>query len=275
MTQAAEWQGPVGSVWAAEYPRTDRSFAEFSPHLDRAIAQVAPDRGHALDIGCGAGSTSFALAAAKPGLAIAGYDIAPELIDAAKARASAYPNTHFATTDLNAGVPYPPAFDLLFSRHGVMFFDDPAMVFASLHAAASPGAPLVFSCFREPSLNPWAGRLAAAILGAPPSPPAGYAPSPFAFADPAFVTPMLANAGWHDIASEPIDYDYIAGEGDDPVEDAIGFFRRIGPVASALKSLPEDERPAALAKVRPLLEQGRDGDRIVFPAAAWIWRATA
>lgn len=275
MTGAAEWQGPVGSVWAAEYPRTDRSFRELSTYLDRAVAAAAPDHGDALDIGCGAGSTSFALAEAKPDLTITGLDIAPELIAAANARALDHPNTSFAVADLNTGVPYPPALDLLYSRHGVMFFDDPASVFTSLHAAANAGAPLVFSCFRSASLNPWAGELAAAILGAPPASPSGYAPSPFAFADQAFVSMMLAKAGWQQVTAEPIDYTYIAGEGEDPVTDALGFFRRIGPVASALNSLPEADRPAALDKVRPLLEAQRDGDRVTFPAAAWVWRARA
>src|SRR6476469_6037067 len=101
MTGAVEWQGPVGSVWAAEYSRTDRSFRELSAHLDRAIAAVAPQHGHALDIGCGAGATSFALATANPNLAITGLDIAPELIDAANARAAGHPNTRFAVADLN------------------------------------------------------------------------------------------------------------------------------------------------------------------------------
>ena len=55
MTGAEEWQGAVGSVWATEYQRTDRSFQHLSTHLDRAIRDAAPSTGTALDIGCGAG----------------------------------------------------------------------------------------------------------------------------------------------------------------------------------------------------------------------------
>ncbi|CAM3243468.1 Putative methyltransferase YcgJ [Sphingomonas antarctica] len=275
MTGAAEWEGPVGSVWASEYIRTDRSFAELSAYLDRAIRDAAPATGTALDIGCGAGSTSFALAAANPNLAITGLDIAPELIQVANDRAQGFAHIRFAVADLNAGLPDIAPPDLLFSRHGVMFFDDPAKVFARLHDAANPGAPLVFSCFRSPSLNPWAGQLAATILGQPPAPPTGYAPSPFAFADAAFVKALLQDAGWQNVTAEPVDYNYIAGESADPVADALGFFQRIGPVASALKMLQPVDRPGALEKIVPILEQHRDGDRILFPAAAWIWRAAA
>lgn len=59
MTSGQDWQGRVGDVWAAEWQRTERSFADLARHLDKAIAGVAPNRGRALDIGSGAGSTSF------------------------------------------------------------------------------------------------------------------------------------------------------------------------------------------------------------------------
>jgi len=39
MTGAQEWQGRVGQNWAAEWERTDRSFAALTPHLLAAIAQ--------------------------------------------------------------------------------------------------------------------------------------------------------------------------------------------------------------------------------------------
>lgn len=275
MGGAEEWQGAVGSVWASEYARTDRSFQYLSAHLDRAIRDAAPPTGTALDIGCGAGSTSFALAAARPDLDIVGLDVAADLVAAANQRASDYPNTRFAVADLNHGVPDLPPLDLLFSRHGVMFFDDPAATFTALHTAAKPGAKLVFSCFRSATLNPWAGDLAAAVTGETPPPPSGYTPGPFGFADPDFVTDMLTGAGWREVNEEAVDYDYVAGEGADPVTDALAFFRRIGPVARALKLAPDAERTALLDKLRPMLEANRAGDRIVFPAAAWIWRATA
>ena len=276
MTGAEEWQGPVGSVWAAEWVRTDRSFAPLSAQLDQAILEAAPQAGGtALDIGCGAGSTSFALAAARPDVRVVGVDVAADLIDVANERGADIPNTRFVVADLNRPVPDLPPLDLFFSRHGVMFFDDPGATFAALRASASPGAALIFSCFRAPALNPWAGQLAATVLGETPPPPSGYEPGPFAFADPAFVTPMLAGAGWQSVTAEPVDYDYVAGQGDDPVTDALGFFRRIGPVARALKLAPDADRAALLARIVPILERHRDGDRIVFPAAAWIWRAYA
>jgi SAM-dependent methyltransferase len=41
------------------------------------------------------------------------------------------------------------AFDLLFSRFGVMFFAEPARAFANLRTALKPGGRLAFACWRS------------------------------------------------------------------------------------------------------------------------------
>ena len=275
MTSAADWSGTVGGVWADEWRRTDRSFAGLSHHLDAAILAAAPDRGAAIDIGCGAGATSIALASARQGLAVTGIDIAHDLVAIARRRAAGLDNARFLAADLNRSVDGLPAADLFFSRHGVMFFDDPGAAFAALRRVAKPGAALVFSCFRDPSLNPWASDLVEAVTGAAPQPAAGYAPGPFAFADRAFVADLLARAGWHGAKADPVDYRYVAGAGDDPLADAVSFLRRIGPIARALRDVPDARRAAMLDKLAAALQKHREIDEIAFPAAAWIWRARA
>lgn len=277
MTSSPEWQGPVGEVWAAEWRRTDRSFAALAPRLDAAILAAAPTgAGRAVDLGCGAGQTSIALAAARSELFVKGYDISPELVGIATERAADRPNLSFAVADVaHHGDEVAAGAVLLFSRHGVMFFDRPADVFARLHAAVAPGARLVFSCFRSPSLNPWASALLGAVTGAAPAAPTGYAPGPFGFADAEWTAAMLAAAGWRAIEATPIDYSYVAGEGDDPVTDAATFFRRIGPASAAIRAASDADRAAMLERLAAALATYRDGDRITFPAAAWIWTAAA
>ena len=275
MTSASEWSGPVGGVWAAEWRRTDRSFADLSRHLDAAILAAAPGSGTVLDIGCGAGGTSLALAVVRPDLDVIGLDVAPDLLAVARDRAADLPNARFVDADLDRGISDMSSPGLVMSRHGVMFFADPAGVFAKLAGAAAPGAHLVFSCFRDRLLNPWAADLIADVTGQTPSAADGYSPGPFGFADRDFTAAMLAQAGWRDVTAEPIDFRYVAGEGDDPVADAVSFFRRIGPIAAALRAAPDDARPAMLDKLAAALQKRHDGTQVAFPAAAWIWRARA
>jgi len=276
MTDSTQWQTNVGSVWAEEWRRTDRSFADLAPHLEAAILDAAPGTGAVLDIGCGAGSTSLALAAARPTLSVTGIDLSPDLIAVATDRGAALPNARFQVAD--AADPPPPilggAHDMAVSRHGVMFFADPVAAFTTLRELLKPGAPLIFSCFQAPERNPWASEIAEAA-GGEPLDASGAAPGPFAFADPDHVADVLREAGWSDGHVRDVEYRYIAGEGADPVGDALSFLSRIGPAARALATLPEADRPAALARFHAVLERHRTGDAVTFPAAAWIWTARA
>lgn len=277
MTTAADWVGRVGEVWAEEWRRTDRSFAGLAPSLNAAILAAAPERGRAVDLGCGAGTTSIALARARPGLLITGIDISSQLVRVATERTADFPpSLQFMPGDLASNAArHAAGAHLLFSRHGVMFFDNPASVFVDLRQAAAPGARLVFSCFRKPALNPWATDLVEAVTGSPTPPPAGYAPGPFGFADAEWTNAMLVQAGWTEVKRESVDYRYLAGEGSDPVGEATALFRRIGPVARALADAPPDHRPAMLDRLTGALADHHYVDQVTFPAAAWIWSARA
>jgi SAM-dependent methyltransferase len=270
MAATMDWQGVTGQSWADEWRRTDRSFTALTEVLLARIGAEAGSR--ILDIGCGAGELSLALAKARPGAAVVGLDISAQLVDAATARADGA--ARFALGDAASWAAHGFAPDLLVSRHGVMFFDDPPAAFAHLSALAAHGARLVFSCFRAPALNGWASEIGTLVANPGAPLPDPFAPGPFAFADPERVRAVLGQ-GWTDIAFEPVDFTYVAGEGADPIADAEAFFARIGPFAMAMRSLSEGDRPALAARLRKVLERNRSGDRIEFPAAAWIVTATS
>lgn len=272
MVSTDEWTGRTGDVWADEWRRTDRSFNELSARLNAVILAAAPQTGHAVDLGCGAGGTSIALATSCPGLSVTGLDISSGLVAIARQRGSGITNLDFDVADTSTLDPAISA-DLLVSRHGVMFFGDPVAAFATIRAAARPGAKLVFSCFRERRENPWA-LLSDTLVGPPVPSPSDYVPGPFAFADRAFVSDLLGRSGWTNVEAEPVDYQYVAGQGSDPVADATDFFRRIGPVARAIADQPADRRADLLERLKALLTPYRNGDTIALPAAAWIWTAT-
>jgi SAM-dependent methyltransferase len=267
-----DWQTRIGDVWAAEWRRTDRSFTHLSPLLNAAILAAAPaGGGTVLDIGCGAGATSLAIATARPDLAVTGIDLSPALVTIAQARV---PHARFHVADA-AHDPIAVRPDLIVSRHGVMFFADPVAAFRRLRSLAQPGAPLVFSCFRDRAHNPWAGDLVAEVTGTPPLPAASYVPGPFGFADPALVADILARAGWSAAAPEPVDFAYVAGEGDDAIADAVSYFTRIGPLASTLAAIDPADRPRLIDRLAAALSHRHAGSCVQFPASAWIWRAEA
>lgn len=273
MTDASEWTGRVGTAWAEEWQRTDRSFGALTDRLlDQAALGVFT---RVLDIGCGAGEVSLRLAERNPRARVLGVDISPELLDVARRRGAKVANVRFSEADAamwKAGPGEHP--DLLISRHGVMFFADPTAGFAHLRNEARAAARLRFSCFRAHADNLWAALLAS-VLPSPQPASDPHAPGPFAFADPERVEKILDAAGWGKVAFEPVDYAMIAGEGPDAVEEAMAYFQRIGPAARALTELPPSKRESASERLRSVLARHCSEDRVSLPAAAWIVTANA
>ena len=271
--RTADWTGRVGETWAREWRRTDRSFAGLDETLVPAILAVAPSgRARLVDIGCGAGTTSLAITRARRDAEVIGLDLSPDLVAVAGDRAANDDpdgRCRFVVGDAVALAPTLAPVDRYFSRHGVMFFADPASAFARFAAAAAPGARLIFSCFAAVADNPWATE----TLGSPPAGSAAPQPGPFAFADPERVAAILAAAGWAATAPRRVAFRYVAGAGDDPVADALSFFGRIGPAAAALRTATDAERPALLDRLAKACRDRCEKGEVAFPAAAWLWSA--
>jgi SAM-dependent methyltransferase len=273
MTTAYDWTGRIGDVWAAEWRRTDRSFTNLTPYLNAAILAAATSRTRKIiDIGCGAGATTLATAQALPNATVTGIDLSPTLIEIARHLAETQTSASFECVDITVAAPNHAPTDLYVSRHGVMFFADPVMAFATLAKAAAPDAKLVFSCFAERAANRWATETITATGGNVDA-PATTAPGPFAFADSTYVATILESAGWEAAPPQRIDFAYRAGEGTDSVADAVDYFRRIGPAASAIRDAAPEERDRHIARLTQVCERHGNGDMVEFPAAAWIWTA--
>jgi SAM-dependent methyltransferase len=175
MTQATDWQGGVGRAWSQEWQRTDLSFSGLTPALLEAIGREPGTR--VLDLGCGAGELTLALAQRRAGAQILGIDLSADLVAVARQRAQArdgqeLTGLRFAQADATLWAEPDFVPDLLVSRHGVMFFDDPKAAFSHLAHVSAPGARMVFSCFRSPAQNIWASALAGLLppSGAPGNP---------------------------------------------------------------------------------------------------------
>ncbi len=274
MTDHLEWQGRVGDVWAEEWRRTDRALATMTVALNATILAAAPEGPfRALDIGCGAGETSLALAAARPDASIAGVDLSSALTDTARERAGGNPQLTFAVGDAVAHARATGPFDLLYSRHGVMFFPEPPAAFAAFHGSARPGAALVFSCFADPEDNVLAAPLARALGLAPPV--AGDAPGPYAFAREDDVVALLTTAGWRDVRGERVTFGYRVGAGPAALDDAVCFLSRIGPAAAAIRRGSDAEGLALTASLRAFLSNYLADNTVDLPASVWLFSARA
>lgn len=275
MSNSPQWATRSGDVWAERWRDTDQALAGLSPALHAAILAAAPDGPlRAFDIGCGPGSTSLDLAAARPDARIVACDLSPALVELARERLASFAGAQVVLGDAQAAAVANGPFDLLYSRHGVMFFANPVAAFSDLRRAVRPGGRLLFSCFQSWGLNPWACELASAAAGRPLAPP-GSEPGAFAFAEPPYVRGILDVSGWANARAQAIAFTYVAGEGPEGVADALSFLCAIGPAARAIEELPADAREDAILRVRRVIEAHSDGEQVQFAAAAWIWSAEA
>jgi SAM-dependent methyltransferase len=272
--QAQLWNGPSGRAWVDTQGPLDRLFRPFESLLADAASESGARR--VLDVGCGTGATTLAIAHRLGAEAdCVGIDISDPMIALAKRRADreGVP-TRFVRADAQRHAFANAGFDMLVSRFGVMFFDDPAAAFANLRHAMRASGAMHCIAWRSPGENPFmttAERAAAPLLpGLPQRRPDG--PGQFSFADPQRVRGILEEGGWSDIAIEPLDVACTM-----PEADLLPYLARLGPVGLLLQQVDGCLRERIIDVVRdafaPYVQEGE----VRFTAACWriIARADA
>src|SRR5918997_4752031 len=198
--QTARWLGPSGNAWVDQQDLLDAMFQSLE---ERLVAAVPADRRDVLDVGCGTGGTTVAVARRLgPTSRCVGVDISDSMIGAARQRAErAQVPASFIVADAQDHAFAPDTFDAVISRFGVMFFDDPGGAFANLRRAATSDAQLRFIAWRSADENPFMTRAERAARPLLPDIPARRpdGPGQFAFADAGWVQGMLQASGWADV----------------------------------------------------------------------------
>jgi SAM-dependent methyltransferase len=264
--QSASWNGASGRAWVDEQALLDGMFAAFEGLLAAAASEH-----HAravLDVGCGAGATTLAIAR-KVGAAgvCEGVDISEPLITAARERAAReHGSARFLVADAQTHAFAPAQFDLLVSRFGVMFFADPVAAFANLRRAMRDGGAMCVLAFRSVAENEFMTTAERAVGPLLPSLPPRIpdAPGQFAFANGERVRRILGEAGWTSVQLTPIDVPCSF-----PAAALPRYFARFGPAGLALQQADEATRTRLLEKLHVAFARYLAGDEVRFTAACW------
>lgn len=262
------WTNVTGPHWVREQRSYDRMLESISAILLAAVTATDEDR--VLDVGCGTGTFTAAVAE-RVGDAV-GVDLSPTMIAEATQR---FPELTFVVAD--AQVDALPGVDAVVSRMGVMFFDDPVAAFANLGAAVADGGTLTFACWRGLAENlvfTAGARALLAQLPAAPPPLDPLAPGPMALADPARVRGILIDAGWSAIDIEPLDTVCRFGlDGSDGITERLAQLAVGESGRRFAAEVPAEQQPAGWDAARvELLGHLVDGE-LELPAAAWLVRA--
>jgi len=275
--QIRYWNEESGPKWVRLQQRLDLQLAP----LGLAVIQragVKPGE-HILDVGCGCGQTSLELAGrVGPHGSVVGLDISQPMLTRAQERKKelATTNLEFIHADAQTHAFERERFDLIFSRFGVMFFEDPTAAFRNLRTALRSPGRLCFLCWQELAKNDWARvpLMAAMQHVPPPPPPLPHAPGPFAFADPDRVRHILTTAGFTDVMLETHQAALSLG-GATTVDEATEFTLEIGPVAFLLRTVDGETRLRVAHAIRESLTPyaGQNGVRLT--GTTWIVSAHA
>ncbi|MEL0083623.1 MAG: methyltransferase domain-containing protein [Gammaproteobacteria bacterium] len=265
------WEGAGGDLWARTMEVSERNFVSMSAVL---MAAADPQPGEqVLDMGCGGGVTSRDLARrVAPDGAVLGADISDTLVSFARQRHGDLDNLNFRRMEIGVTPLVEGAFDLIYSRFGVMFFNHPTDAFSQLHAALKAQGRLVFMAWRQIKENPWmyattragVAELPEALRPAAPEDP--FAPGPFALADADRTRELLTGAGFGSVSIEPLDdVMRMANE-----KTALEYLLALGPLGQILKQVNDERAMAVKAAMGEVLRGYATADELNIPSATWI-----
>ena len=272
--QAEFWSATGGEAWVDLQDQMDRQLSVVGA---ATLAALGARTGESIiDIGCGCGATTLDLAAAVGetgrviGLDISGPMIglaARRLADRGYSHATAVLGDAQTATLVDVGGPV----DAVFSRFGVMFFDDPVAAFTNIRALANVSARMAFVCWQEASKNRIfsdLGRELAKLFPGQPAPDP-HAPGPMAFADAERLRSLLASAGWSHIEiSAHLAPMQLFGTTDFDV--ALEASLRVGGAARLMQVVDDAAAQQIRDAARRVLESQWTENGAVVDSATWI-----
>lgn len=275
--QVEAWNSESGRAWVEHAEHFDAMLGPFGGAVLGRLDLEAGER--VLDIGCGVGATTVAIASTVAPATVIGADISAPMLAAARARASAIgiDNVEFILADVQDDDLGDGVFDVAFSRFGVMFFPDPERAFANVARSLTSGGRLGFVCFQGPFDNPMilVPVMAAAAHVEMLAPPGPNEPSPFSLADPDRISSLLVGAGFVDVAIDAGPATADVGSADDLQTTARRALEQNPGIAPGLARADPQVRAAAIAAAADALAEHVDDGRVVLAAATWVVTARA
>ncbi|HET9900957.1 MAG TPA: class I SAM-dependent methyltransferase [Actinomycetes bacterium] len=263
--QARNWNGDGGGYWVANADRFDETVAAYQSLFLATADLRSADR--VLDVGCGAGRTTLDVARRVSDGVVIGVDLSAPLLEVARLRAAVegLRNATFLQADVQIHTFTPASFDVVVSRHGAMFFGDPAAAFANIARCVRPGGRLVLLTWQAYELQEGRRTFLSILADGRDLPPQDDGPGPFALSDPARVRVVLSDAGFGDVdvrgVTEPM---YVGTDPDDACRFVCGHF------GDLVRSLDPHARRRTVAALRDDMAAHQTDRGVLYGSAAWV-----
>jgi SAM-dependent methyltransferase len=272
--QAEHWNGAESSHWVEHADRYDRQLAPFADALLEQVQSSDVDR--VLDIGCGCGVTTITVA--QHALRATGVDLSRPMLNVARQRAAdaGRTNVDFVVADAQTHHFEAGSFDIVISRFGVMFFDDPVAAFTNVRRSLAVGGRVAFVSWQGLEANEWllVPGLAAAQHVALPDLAGDGGPGMFSLSKPDSISELLARAGFRNVQIDPLGPTITLGGGG-TVDESLDYLLGTGIARALLDSAEPEARIRAIDAVRAALtEHYEPGIGVRLGTGAWLTTAT-
>jgi SAM-dependent methyltransferase len=277
--QLEYWNGEAGERWAKDDATMERLLRPVTEALlDHARIK---DSTSALDVGCGGGSQSILLGQSLgPDARVLGVDISAPMLKVAAGKTGQLPAdcaaVEFLQADVSSHQFAADSFDLVFSRFGVMFFDDPVAAFSNIRTALRANSRVAFCCWQSLKDNDWTFIPFQAAMQHVPAPQKTdpHAPGPFAFADPERVRGILQRAGFGEIALYSFNSTLRFSEAD-TFEQSVRDLATVGPVARLLADQPDEILESVFLSMEQVLQPFYSDGALCMSSSFWFVTARA
>ena len=224
-----------------------------------------------LDIAAGTGDLGLAVAErVGAGGHVISSDFSPNMVEVARRNGEARSLTQveYRVLDAEKMDLDDDSVDGVVCRWGYMLMADPAAALRETRRVLRDGGPLAFAVWAPPDRNPWAAIPGMTLVqrGHMPPPEPG-APGMFAMGDPGRIRELVTQAGFAEPDLEEIPLEFRYANFDDLWDTLV---RITGPLARAIKALPDAERQATRTAIEENVESYRNQDgSYSAPAVTW------
>jgi SAM-dependent methyltransferase len=223
-----------------------------TPVREWMLRELRPQAGDTvLELAAGVGETGFEAAAIVGDYGrLITSDFSPAMLEAARRRGRelAVANVDYRVIDAERIELDDDSVDRVLCRFGYMLMADPGAALAETRRVLRPGGQLTLAVWGAPERNPFFGTIAGSLIQRghidPPQPPP--APGIFSMASAQRTKELLRDAGFAEVRTEEVPGRFVLPDVDEYLSVIADT---AGPIALALRNLPESDRAAVKAEV--------------------------
>tara|TARA_Y100000590_G_scaffold469116_1_gene654946 strand:+ start:1128 stop:1979 length:852 start_codon:yes stop_codon:yes gene_type:complete len=266
------WSGKGGEVWVKNQISMDLTLA---PLGDEALSKLdIRENSSVLDVGCGCGTTTIEIAKKLGSIGrVTGVDISIPMINKANINleSTKLHNIKFILSDVEQNDLTANFNDAIYSRFGVMFFNNPEKAFHNIFNSLNIRGRISFVCWQKPTLNPWqyiAMQSIKRFIQLPETPKEG--PGPFSFKDKNYILDLMKKTNFKKISITNLEKEIYFFKNHTIVEAAQNYLS----INPTVKKLIDENSQIVKTKILDSIIESflpyHTKEGLKFPSSCWV-----